>query len=198
MKTKKIITAVSALALALSALPMNASAVDGFATFEEFEADLFARFDSGEQPYDADLDGDFDLDDPMAVLSYYAVFMMGSDGVYSENPDISEEVFNNVRDNFDLDKNGQTDANDAVYLLRYYYYGYKALEIGDVDGDGTITASDASEVLSFYADVQTGEELGFEVQSDMKYLGDVNSDDTTDATDASDILSIYAENMTKE
>ncbi|MBQ8961187.1 MAG: hypothetical protein IJ071_08230 [Ruminococcus sp.] len=192
MKTRKIIIAISALALALTATPVSASA-------EKLSGEqVMSLLESGELPCDADLSGEFDQNDAAVLLKFYAFHMLSPGDVYSPNYGISEEVFDNIKSNFDLDGSGIVDSMDAAYLLEYYYFHYTNSVVGDLDGDGFVTASDASAVLEYYADIQTGEEPGYSVKMDMQYLGDVDSDKKTDAADASAILEIYAENMTKE
>ncbi len=59
---------------------------------------------------------------------------------------------------------------------------------GDVNGDGLIDSSDASEVLLEYANVATGHEPVL-----SKYVADVNGDGRVDSSDASLILAYYAQ-----
>jgi len=59
--------------------------------------------------------------------------------------------------------------------------------LGDIDGDGTIDSTDASEILTEYAATQTGAEPSLD-----KSIADVNADGFVDSTDASSILSYYA------
>lgn len=69
---------------------------------------------------------------------------------------------------------------------------------GDVNSDGTVNAVDASMMLSYYADVQTGgaeKYTGAETMS-MTLLGDYNNDGTVNATDASCVLNVYADAQT--
>lgn len=63
-------------------------------------------------------------------------------------------------------------------------------DLGDVNADGSVDASDASLVLAEYAKIQTGGAAAFtEVQHKA---ADVNSDTVVDASDASKILAYYA------
>jgi len=59
--------------------------------------------------------------------------------------------------------------------------------LGDVNGDSTINASDASDILSDYANISSGG-----TSSLNKDIADVNKDGKTDASDASMILAYYA------
>jgi len=63
-------------------------------------------------------------------------------------------------------------------------------EIGDINKSGDITASDASDVLSEYADVSTGEISSYDSKNKRK--ADVNFDGKITPTDASEILGYYA------
>ncbi|MBE6841089.1 MAG: hypothetical protein E7506_07620 [Ruminococcus sp.] len=62
--------------------------------------------------------------------------------------------------------------------------------LGDVNGDGTIDAFDASLVLSEYAIVSTGGE-GYLTEKQRK-SADLNCDNSVDSLDASIILNYYA------
>ena len=69
---------------------------------------------------------------------------------------------------------------------------------GDVNSDGAVNAVDASMMLSYYADVQTGgaeKYTGAETMS-MTLFGDYNNDGTVNATDASCVLNVYADSQT--
>ncbi len=62
--------------------------------------------------------------------------------------------------------------------------------LGDMNGDGVIDASDASDVLHIYALLSTGGED--KVSEDSLIIADVNRDGNADASDASAILGYYA------
>lgn len=61
--------------------------------------------------------------------------------------------------------------------------------IGDTNGDGLINSADASEILSFYADVSVGKEP----TDDEKFMGvsDINNDEIINSSDASHVLEYY-------
>lgn len=80
---------------------------------------------------------------------------------------------------FLLDTNG-----DEIYDV--------PVEKGDVNFDGSIDASDASEVLLAYANMSTRNSADID-----KVFADFNEDGIIDATDASDILAKYAELSTQ-
>ena len=65
-----------------------------------------------------------------------------------------------------------------------------AYALGDVNGDGTINSSDASEILSQYINIATGNSIKW-TAAQMK-AADINNDSSIDSADASDILSYYA------
>ena len=62
-------------------------------------------------------------------------------------------------------------------------------DIGDVNSDGVVDSSDASEVLMIYAMVSTG---GGELSEEQKSVADINGDGLVDSSDASLILEYYA------
>ena len=97
------------------------------------------------------------------------------DGYY-ENPIINSNGLEtvNLYDN---------DNNEIAILLKNY-------NLGDVNGDGMIDASDASQILGIYATYSTG---GTPEETEEQLLSaDVNSDGNVDASDASTVLSYYA------
>lgn len=87
--------------------------------------------------------------------------------------------------------NGTDQNGRYVYLLDP---GSEDMNMGDVDGDGVIDATDASAVLTIYAANQTGEPL---ILTDREQTAaNVNGDQYIDATDASAILSYYSYTQT--
>ena len=65
--------------------------------------------------------------------------------------------------------------------------------VGDVNADGVIDSSDASEILSAYATASVGGEITIDT-----IIGDVNHDGIVDASDASEVLKKYAALSTGE
>ncbi len=63
-------------------------------------------------------------------------------------------------------------------------------EIGDMNGDGFVDASDASDVLGLYAQLSTDSSFSL-TEKQLKY-GDVDENGSVDASDASAILGYYA------
>ncbi len=72
-------------------------------------------------------------------------------------------------------------------------YIYPEIIAGDTDGDGMVTANDASEVLSAYSMLSTGEELILN-----STIFDYNNDGAVNADDAAKILEYYAVASTQE
>ena len=64
-----------------------------------------------------------------------------------------------------------------------------AYSIGDVNKNGIVDSSDASEVLLAYADLSTG---GGSISEELKAIADINKDDMIDSSDASLILEYYS------
>lgn len=60
----------------------------------------------------------------------------------------------------------------------------------DIDGDGTVTATDASMVLTAYANIQAGEPSG--LTPEQEDLADANRDGIINSIDASLIMSFYS------
>lgn len=78
---------------------------------------------------------------------------------------------------------------DAPYDLAQYIY--PEIIPGDADGDGTVDASDASQVLMAYAYRSVGKKLTLN-----DTIFDYNNDGTVDSNDASAILAFYSEQLT--
>lgn len=65
-----------------------------------------------------------------------------------------------------------------------------AYALGDVNGDGAINSSDASEILRQYINIATGN--GITWSAAQMRAADINSDSSIDSADASDLLGYYA------
>ncbi|MDE5947035.1 MAG: leucine-rich repeat protein [Oscillospiraceae bacterium] len=79
----------------------------------------------------------------------------------------------------------KSKAQDYAYENNISFY-----LLGDINKDGTIDASDASDVLADYAYVASGATSNFDESE--KIISDINMDGTIDASDASYILALYA------
>ncbi|MBE6861452.1 MAG: hypothetical protein E7497_00935 [Ruminococcus sp.] len=88
------------------------------------------------------------------------------------------------------------DNSTAQAYAEKYGYKFESLGeyvetiLGDIDGDGVINSSDASNVLTAYALIATGGDSPF-TDEQMK-AADVNNDGAVDSSDASSILAYYA------
>ena len=73
------------------------------------------------------------------------------------------------------------------------------LRLGDLDSDGTVNALDASNILTYYSDSQTGNTDTYtdEDIADITLLGDYDADGAVNALDASVVLKEYAETQTE-
>lgn len=65
---------------------------------------------------------------------------------------------------------------------------------GDINGDGLIDASDASEILEIYSQLSVS---SAGIDEAVKILADYNGNELVDADDASAVLQLYAENATQ-
>ena len=86
-----------------------------------------------------------------------------------------------------------TEANDEI-LVFSRYLGTLTTELGDVNGDNSVNAVDASFALSIYAAESVGSNVL--ISDSQKTTADVNSDGAINAVDASIILSYYAYSST--
>ncbi len=81
------------------------------------------------------------------------------------------------------------------YTERSYISADRIPEVGDIDLDGIVDASDASLVLIHYSQTLTGG--GGTLKKAIFDYSDFNGDGVIDASDASGILKLYAERSTK-
>lgn len=79
--------------------------------------------------------------------------------------------------------------NSEIPIISYDITYFKNL--GDVNQNGMVEATDASAVLAYYADISVGKST---IMSEYQILcGDIDRNGVTDANDASAILAYYAE-----
>jgi len=84
---------------------------------------------------------------------------------------------------------------DVSYLVDVHRRSY----LGDLSSDNALTPVDASMLLSYYADAQSGVAVASaESGADYSVLGDFNGDGAVTPTDASEILSYYADQQTAQ
>lgn len=91
---------------------------------------------------------------------------------------------------------GDTGSAAQKYALSadVDFIDFTNIPYGDVDGNGTVNAIDASRVLTEYASVATGSPSSFTYYE--KLTGDYNGDNLINAVDATLILTEYAKNAT--
>ncbi|MGN0676491.1 MAG: dockerin type I domain-containing protein [Ruminococcus sp.] len=88
----------------------------------------------------------------------------------------------------------QPELLNYAFSLAKNLTDFKDYKSGDVNGDGNIDASDASDVLGFYSNISAGVPVD-ELSSKYKYIllgGDYDHNNNINANDASQILSRYA------
>lgn len=85
----------------------------------------------------------------------------------------------------------ETDRTEPKTINIIIYRGYYEFLLGDVNNDGVVNSSDASEVLAEYALVSSGKTETF--SQNQKKAGDFNNDGVMNSSDASEILSYYAQ-----
>ncbi len=100
-----------------------------------------------------------------------------------------ENVFNGTIHGYE---NSTAQAYAEKYNRKFVALDEKptAVELGDVNNDGSVDSSDASLVLAEYAKIQTGG--AGEFTETQRTAADVNNDDVVDSSDASKILAYYA------
>ena len=172
MKMKKLTALISAVMLAVCAVPMGAGA-------ENLMGDLNSNGVIDNE--DADLMWDFIFNDD------------SSDKYTDEEKDFFHKYG-------DLDGNGKTDIYDIPLFSESNGDVTINNEIGDVNHDGYVNAVDATLIMMYYADLSTGNEdkyteaqhENFRIYGDMCDMGD----GAINAADASAILILYAERST--
>ena len=108
-----------------------------------------------------------------------------------------------VADTFINSPHDEAGRLQMTYLFtKGMYSGYikmmgeKKHDAGDVNNDGLVNAVDASDVLTYYANISTNTDGGF--TEAQKEAADHNGDGQIDASDASSILAYYAESSTAD
>lgn len=193
-----------------------------FDTLEEFYTELSVGIKDGRYFADFDGNGTFNPVDAEILLYYYTElstlsegetidwsdstlpvafdkdycgsFLNGYDviewsGKTAVSVPLSNEILENVQKYGDITGDGLVMANDASDLTSAYYNGF---ELGDVNTDNRIDATDASYVLRYYAVVSTNHAVDTYTQWAMSILGDVNGDGFVMSDDAAEILSMYS------
>ena len=148
--------------------------------------------------YDFNLDGTLDIRDCNAILTYYTEKQDGSlSTAKSKLPANVTAYIQSAGNVYVSSDETASDINsvDATFILNdcksAFYFSS-----GDVDGNNTVDAVDASIILSYYSAVQLNS-LSVDSAEYQKAItfGDINSDGTIDARDASAISDMYTKNM---
>ncbi|MDD6345941.1 MAG: dockerin type I domain-containing protein [Oscillospiraceae bacterium] len=135
---------------------------------------------------DANGDGKIDIDDAM----FFHNIAMNIDSYSEDEIKSFTKLTANIQYYYDTDTMKNAFMGYSSDMARTF----SGLEMGDVNGDGTINASDASSVLSFYAEMSSGKtpQKDSEEYKYITLLGDIDKDGIVDSREASEILSIYA------
>ncbi len=88
------------------------------------------------------------------------------------------------------DDNLKKLAGEEAAVIYDYFSKVKPVTAGDVNNDGLVDAVDATQVLTYYAEMSTSEAPVSDER--IKAVADVNSDNLVDSVDASAILSFYS------
>ena len=79
---------------------------------------------------------------------------------------------------------------NLCFTEHFYFNSASSLSLGDVDGNLSINAIDASIILAAYARESTGGSMGF--SNEQEKVADVNKDNLINSSDASLVLSYYS------
>lgn len=193
---------------ALVSVPENTSA-KVLITYESPEDDAHKYYDSnlkGGKIYSFDIEGYDTYSDDYRKYTISVTLTGGKYNITSsaytdtftipdgnDNPNSFRELDYNFsiddaegENDWDVVKSSGDSKDIVVHLNR-------AL-LGDVDGNNTVDAFDASCVLVEYAALSTGKDTTLNLK--QKYSADVNKDGTIDSSDASKILAYYAASST--
>ena len=168
VKTKKLLSLLSAGILAVSAIPMGAS----------------AEFVMG----DVNQDGVFDKLDTDILMEYYN----------KDYDEYTEEEYEFFKKYADANNDGFFNSHDINLIERMYTDYDAEAQLGDINHDGYIDCVDATMVMEYYAALSTNRYDTYteEEHANFKMYGNLYEDEYIDALDAVRIVYIYAENST--
>lgn len=172
---------------------------DGNGTFNPVDAEILLYYYSEVSTLSAGKTID-DIDWSGATLpvpfdeDYCGSFFDGYDviewaGQTAVSVPLNNEILANVQKYGDITGDGLVMVNDAAALTSAYYNGF---EIGDVNTDNKIDATDASCVLHYYASISTNHAVDNYTEQAMSILGDVNGDGFVMSDDSAEILMMYS------
>ena len=172
MKMKKLTALISAVMLAVCAVPMGAGA-------ENLMGDLNSN-------------GVIDEEDGNLLIKYWLWDQWDdsySDEYHKFYTTYGDFSGDGIIDNDDIVLFNETCINSDVTLNT---------EMGDINHDGFVNAVDSTLILIRYADMSTGNEGNYTEaqQENFSIYGDMNGDGLVNAIDATEILTIYAERST--
>lgn len=145
-------------------------------------AELWRRI---EEKGDVTLDGAIDREDWQVLIAYY----------YRNDPDniVTDSMIGEHMNSMGGVIVSERNMQYAVMLYEDYTFKRTKTEgilLGDVNGDGSINAVDASAVLAYYTMISTDREGGF--TDKQKAAADVDGNGSVNAVDASKIMAYYA------
>ncbi len=171
VKTKKLLSLLSASILAVSAIPMGAS----------------AEFVMG----DVNQDGVFDNLDINAVTDFLSDY---------SDEECTEEEFIFFRKYADMNNDGYVNSDDVRLMTKMYTNLDAEAKMGDVNHNGYVDCVDATMIMIYYADLSTDnyDKYTEEEHANFKMYGNLAEDENgfIDAADANAVLICYVENST--
>lgn len=115
--------------------------------------------------------------------------------IFHGNTQITAYVFKNVDTGAETAFTGTFYVHDNTYPSAYAFnkhYNRVIYTLGDVNNDNKVNATDASQILGFYASLSTGGNIPAAQREKMEICADVDRDNHIDACDASAVLGYYA------
>lgn len=112
---------------------------------------------------------------------------------------VRKNIIETLEEEFSSKINYTTDGKIVAYVVKNgkigaYIADPGTISLGDVDGDGAINSSDASQILVEYSNESTGKPTTLD--REHKIAGDVDCDGAVNASDASHVLVFYSMNST--
>lgn len=170
---------------------------DGEINFDDFYAYYNYLAENEFVNFDFNCDGVYDSRDIHTHICYYAERQTSNYTILTDEQRTHIEEFGDLyitRGEFYA-----VNGIDNSVLLSIYHYN---IESGDIDRDGSLTGTDASAILGYYAKAQTDKlepKNNFnEEELRISYLGDYNNDYNIDGSDVSFVLAKYAKAQTNQ
>ena len=170
-------------------------------TWDDGDAISYNCFLRGDSEITSDSKKGFKLESPSALHSFQPTKLPSCSKVMGDTDNDSKITFNDVSAIYssivskeeytymsDLSFDGRLSSADVAAALNLIPDIIHTM--GDVNGDGKVDSSDASDVLAEYAGLSTDSDQYF--SSEQIIAGDLNSDGKIDSSDASRILGYYS------